>query len=111
MRDCQPSPVARNRATTSGDNRIVMRSLVGAFCGPRTPTFRRTELGSASQAGRNDFISADEISRTSPFESMSDLRFGISLNLASIGFTKTDDPNAVFGFGEAQDMKPIAQHS
>lgn len=111
IRDCQPSPVARKRASTSGDKRIVMRSLVGAFCGPRTPTLGRTDAGSASRAVRNLFKSAEEISRTSPFESISDLRFGISAYLASIGFAKADDANAAFSFHKAQDMKSVAEHS
>ena len=30
-RVCQPSPLSRNWSTTSRDNRMVMRSLVGVF--------------------------------------------------------------------------------
>ncbi len=37
MRVCQPAPVALKAATTSGDNRMVVDTLVGAFCGPRSP--------------------------------------------------------------------------
>jgi hypothetical protein len=88
-----------------------MRSLVGAFCGPRTPTFRRTELGSTSRADRNAFKSVDEISRTSPFELVSGLRLGISFYLASIGFAKTDDANTVLDLDKAQNMKSVVQHS
>jgi len=34
MCDCQPGPPALNADTTSGDNRIDARVLVGAFYGP-----------------------------------------------------------------------------
>ena len=111
MRDCKPSPVARKRATTSGDNLMVMRSLVGAFCGPRTPTLRLTDAGSASRAARNPFRSLEESSRTSPFESVNDLRFLITSNLSSVGFTKANDTNAIVSLDKAQNMKAIAQHS
>jgi hypothetical protein len=87
-----------------------MRSLVGACCGPRTLSFRRTEFGSASRAGRNAFKSTEEISRTSPLESVGDLRLGIPFDLASIGTTKTDDTNAIFGLDKAQDIWSLAQH-
>ena len=36
MRVCQPSLPARKTCTTSGERRIVVDTLGGAFCGPRT---------------------------------------------------------------------------
>jgi hypothetical protein len=42
-RVCQPSPVARKGATTSGDKRMVMRSLMGVFLGT-TDTARQFGL-------------------------------------------------------------------
>lgn len=92
---------------------MVMRSLVGAFCGPRTPALRLTDAGSASRAARNPFRSVEESSRTSPFESVNDLdlRFFITSNLPSVGFTKADDTNAIVSLDKAQNMKAIAQHS
>lgn len=50
IRVCQPWPVARNPSTTSRERRMVMRSLVGAFCGPRTPpSFLLSDGGSAEK--------------------------------------------------------------
>lgn len=37
IRVCQPGPVARKAADTLGDRRMVVGTLVGAFCGPRSP--------------------------------------------------------------------------
>ena len=45
MRVCQPRPVARNCATTSGDRRMVMRSLV-------------TSAGGRPIASDADFVTA-----------------------------------------------------
>jgi hypothetical protein len=90
---------------------MVMRSLVGAFCGPRTPTLRLTDAGSASRAARNPFRSVEESSRTSPFESVNDLRFFITSNLSSVGFTEADDTNAVVSLDKAQNMESVAEHS
>lgn len=59
MRPCQPSPGWRNRCTTVRDNRMVMRSLVGDFCLPRTPSLRRNVAGSTSAAGRHALFPAD----------------------------------------------------
>ena len=36
MRVCQPSPEARKACNTSGDKRMVVDTLGGAFCGPRS---------------------------------------------------------------------------
>ena len=38
IRVCQPSPPARKACTTSGDKRMVVDTLGGAFCGPRPPS-------------------------------------------------------------------------
>lgn len=103
-RVCQPSPVARNCATTSGDSRIVIRCFVGACCGPRTPNFERSEAGNASLAGRILLISAALNSRTSPRLSISGLRFGISIDLSKIRFAKTDDSDTRFSLGETKNM-------
>ena len=45
MRVCQPGPDARKRATTSGESRMVTRSLTGAFCGPRVASLACKEPG------------------------------------------------------------------
>ncbi len=45
MRVCQPGPDARKRATTSGESRMVTRSLTGAFCGPRVDSLACKEPG------------------------------------------------------------------
>ena len=39
MRACQPGPVAWKASSTSGDQRTVTDSFVGAFCGPRPRRF------------------------------------------------------------------------
>ena len=45
IRVCQPSPVARKACTTSGDKRMVVDTLGGAFCGPRPPSLARKVAG------------------------------------------------------------------
>ena len=55
MRDCQPSPVLRKNATTSGDSRMVVGTLVGVFCGPNAQCFlqrRRQHLNGRTEPGQ-----------------------------------------------------------
>jgi hypothetical protein len=39
------------------------------------------------------------------------LRFFITSNLSSVGFTKADDTNAIVSLDKAQNMESVAQHS
>lgn len=105
MRDCQPAPVARRVLTTSADKRIVIRSLVGATCGPRTPSFLRSDVGSASAAGLNFSRSATRSSRTSAERSISFLELGMTSCLTVVGLPQTDDTDPVFSLGEAHHMQ------
>ena len=50
MRVCQPGTVALKAAITSGDRRMVVACLVGAFCAPRTPARRFISNKSATRA-------------------------------------------------------------
>ena len=53
---CQPGPVARYASTISRSTLRLTSSLVGRFCGPRWPRYRRiastASVGSVSTAGR-----------------------------------------------------------
>src|SRR5262245_61024349 len=54
MRDCQPAPLLRKKATTSGSSRSDTRVLTGFdFCGPRWPRKRRINSGRTSATRRN----------------------------------------------------------
>ncbi len=88
---------------------MVMRSLVGAFCGPRMPTFLRRDAGSASRAGRKPLRSVEVISRTSPRASTRALDFGIAAYLARIGLRKADHPDSITRFREAQNMQTFVE--
>lgn len=108
-RVCQPSPLSRNWSTTSLDNRIVMRSLVGVFWGPRTPSFLFSDSGNASAAGRNFARSSAVSSRTSPSASVKGLRLAMSVCLSRICFPEADYPNARPGFGETQNVQALVK--
>ena len=107
MRVCQPAPVALKAATTSGDNRMVVDTLVGAFCGPRglIPSVFCNCSGSTSVAGLNLRISAALSSRTSPSASISGARGFIVSNLSGVGLAKADDTNAASHGGKAQHRR------
>jgi hypothetical protein len=81
-----------------------MRSLVGATCGPRIPTFFRRLSGRTSWAGLNFFMSAARISLTSPLLSTSFFVLGISSHLSVIRLSQTDHAYAIVGLGEAHDV-------
>src|SRR5262245_50115187 len=58
IRDCQPAPFLRKKATTSGSSRSDTRVLTGFdFCGPRWPRKRRISSGRTSATGRNSYPS------------------------------------------------------
>ena len=111
MRVCQPAPVALKVSTTSGDSRMVVDTLVAAFCGPRelTPSVFCNSNGSTSVAGLNLRISAALSSRTSPSASISGARGFIVSYLSGVGLAKADDTNATSHGGKAQHMKPGIQ--
>lgn len=88
-----------------------MRSLVSAFWGPRTPTLRRREAGSAAAAGANFARSADWIWRTTPLRSTSGLDLATAGYFTRVGFAQAYDANPVSGFGEAKNMQPVGKHA
>ena len=83
---------------------MVMRSFVGAFCGPRTFSLVNKVSGNTWFAGRKCFMSAAVNSRTSPWASVRGLNFGTAFYLSIIGFAKADHANAIRRFRETQDV-------
>jgi hypothetical protein len=106
-RVCQPSPVARNGSTTSGERRIVMRSLTGAFWGPRgrRDSVLRRDSGRAEK-GAACLKSSSVSSRTSPDLVVKGERFAMFVCLSQICLAKTDHPDSVCNHHKAQDMQP-----
>ena len=102
----QPGPLARNRSRTSRDNRTVVRSFVGAFCGPRRRmrSFSWSDRGRTSAAGRKCLKSSKVSSRTSPSLPINGFRLAILPRLSRICPPEADDPEAGLGFREAQHV-------
>ena len=90
---------------------MVIRSFVGARCGPRIPTFLRSDAGMASPAGLNFSRSATVSSRTSPFASTSCLDLGIPGYLSGVCLAKTDDTYAIVRLGKAENMETTADRA
>jgi hypothetical protein len=88
---------------------MVMRSLVGAFCGPRTLSNLARSLAGKPENRRAVFKSRAVSSRTSPSLSVSGFRFGINLGLPCIGFPQADDPHPVATEYITKDMKPVVE--
>lgn len=97
MRVCQPAPVALKAAITSGERRMVVACLVGAFCDPRglIPIALSNSGGNTWATGLKRRRSAAVSLRTSPFTSVSGARLVKVFYLTSVGFTKADDANAL----------------
>ena len=108
MRDCQPLPVERKLTRTSRAMRMVIRSLVGGFCKPRTPNLCASD-GDNESTGRKWRKSFAVSSRTSPSLSVNGLRLPISSCLPCIGLAETDHPNAINCFNKTQYMQSVIQ--
>jgi len=93
---------------------MVVDTLGGFFCGPRTPARRfiasRSAYslgGSTSAAGLKWRRSAAVGSRTSPSSSIRGARLLIVIHLTFICLAKADDANAISHRGEAQHMQAV----
>lgn len=97
MRVCQPVPVARNAANTSGSNRTVVDTLVGLFCIPRPfKPFKVVCNDSGSEENGTALLKSTWVSsRTSPFVSVIGDGFAMFSRLSGIGFAETDDTDTV----------------
>ena len=104
MRDCQPLPVARNLATTSGDSRMVIRSLVtSAFGLPNGRSFRNSLSVSSRASGSNAIPALIFASSSSEGSSNSrpDLDFiCIKPHFSSIGFSEADNSQHLISPGK-----------
>ncbi len=109
IRDCQRGPVARKASRMSASYRTVAGFLVGAFCGPRTPSFSRKLGGSASPAGLKSFASAAVNSLTSPASLVNRERFAIAFRLSLVSFAETDHPDSGLSLCETHYVQPLVQ--
>src|SRR5664279_2708842 len=110
MRVCQPSPDARKDSTTSRERRMETSSLVGAFWGPRTPSLRSRDAGSASRAGRA-FLKSASVHSGFSASTLSGVAFRLLIEslLSLVHLAETDHPDAALGFRENQGVKPLFQ--
>lgn len=109
-RVCQPCPEARKAPSTSGDNRIVMRSLVLTALGlPRNLVC--SESGKSSK--RTDCLIISGVHSGLSVSTCSGFDFlRIAFNFPGVGFAETDHPNCLHPFPQTPanaDVHPAFQ--
>lgn len=110
---CQPRPLVLKNSKTSRDNRRVVCTFVGTFCGPLT--FKRPSLyalttsGTTSEAGRIRLKSSFVSSLTSPFLSIR--CFFIIFYLSFIRFPQRDYTNCARRYGKCHHMQSVINES
>ena len=139
MRVCQPAPVALKAATTSGESRMVVGTLVGAFCGPRSPGLRWSAESFARVAGSKKSEAGLALAKSASVHSgesasvataaliaasscalgsaikRPDLVLmnccGIPFDLSGVGFAQADDAHRRFAQCENQHIQPVTNQA